>query len=91
MAARVAALAAVALLASGCPTQEQLAHMPGLGDVTPLGPDGKKCYDHCAQLKVHCDHMCPNSMGICREDCVTESKICLKDCPELQRPVYPED
>ena len=83
--------AAIAAMTAGCPTQKQLARMPGLGDVTPLGPAGKKCYDFCAQSKVQCDTMCPHGGDICPDDCITESKVCLEDCPDLQRPVYPED
>jgi hypothetical protein len=76
---------------SGCPTQPQLDTMPGLEDVDPTGPEGKKCYDECAQQKVQCYDMCPTGgEHICQHDCVAESKLCLVDCPELLRPTPPK-
>jgi len=35
---------------------------------------------------VSCKHMCPKSEGLCQEDCVIDTKYCLRDCPELLRP-----
>ena len=80
-------LLGVALLAvAGCPTQKEILALPGLADVTPLGPRGKQCYEYCAQAEAGCKHMCPKYEGICQEDCRTDTKFCLRDCPELQRP-----
>lgn len=70
----------------GCSAQLSPDELPGLGEVTPTGPKGKKCFDVCAHAHVACDEMCPASIGICQEECTVESKECLVDCPELQRP-----
>lgn len=79
---------ALATLA-GCPTPKQLAAMPGLADVTPTGPEGRRCYDFCAQAEVSCKHICPKGGQICADDCVRDTKLCLKDCPELQNHLSP--
>ena len=70
----------------GCSTHTSTDDLPGLGEVMPTGPKGKKCFDVCAHAHVACDEMCPASIGICQEECTVESKECLVDCPELQRP-----
>jgi hypothetical protein len=63
--------------------------MPGLADVTPIGPKGKQCYQYCAQAEAACREMCPRTGGLCADDCVIDTKQCLADCPELQRPQRP--
>ena len=72
------------------PGMGKLDTRPGLADVRVLGPKGQKCYDFCAQSEVSCKHMCPSgTVGECKDDCVTDTKGCLADCPELERPEPP--
>lgn len=63
---------------------------PGLADVRVLGPKGQQCYDFCAVSHSNCHDMCPRTSNHedydCADDCVSDSKVCLEDCPELQRP-----
>lgn len=77
-------LASTAVVATpGCTQQKKLLNMPTLHEVSPTGPKGKKCYDRCAHAEVSCRHMCPQTEGLCQEDCVTDTKWCLSECPEL--------
>jgi hypothetical protein len=86
------AAAVASLCLAGCPTQKELAKMPTLSQVRPLGPKGQECYDFCAQAEVACKDMCPGGThGDCPDDCVRDTKMCLKDCPEMQRPVVKDD
>jgi hypothetical protein len=72
------------------PGMGELDTRPALGDVRPLGPQGQKCFDFCATSEAACKHMCPMSeVGECRDDCVTDTKNCLEECPELWRPPLP--
>lgn len=65
---------------------------PGLADVRVLGPKGQKCFDFCAQSEASCKGMCPGGThGECDLDCEADSRECLTDCPELQRPVSPKN
>lgn len=65
---------------------------PGLADVRVLGSKGQKCYDFCASAEAACKQMCPTSeVGECRDDCLTDTKDCLEECPELWRPPRPEN
>lgn len=87
VARRFSGLAAVMLCAAlhaGCSTSQELLAMPTLADVSPTGPQGKKCYDKCSHAEAACKHMCPGSEGLCQDDCVTDTKFCLRDCPELR-------
>lgn len=79
-----ALLAVAVLTATGCSSEKELIAMPTLVDVTPVGPKGQKCFEHCAQAEVSCRHMCPKSEGLCQQDCVLDTKYCLYDCPELR-------
>lgn len=61
---------------------------PGLADVRVLGPKGRKCFDFCASQEAGCKHMCPGGThGECAPDCEADTRECLSDCPELQRPL----
>jgi hypothetical protein len=83
-------LTVTALAAAGCTmSQEDLLKLPTLADVSPTGPKGKKCYDRCAQSEVACKHMCPHNEGLCDDDCVMDTKFCLRDCPELYNHAAP--
>lgn len=83
MRAAMAVVAFALLTAAGCASQQDLLAMPGLADVSPTGPKGKKCYDRCSHAQASCKHMCPKSEGLCQEDCELDTKFCLRDCPEL--------
>ena len=83
-AAFTAAILIVSVLTvTGCASQKDLLAMPTLADVSPTGPNGKKCYDRCAHAEASCKHICPQTEGLCQEDCVLDTKFCLRDCPEL--------
>ncbi|HEY2775263.1 MAG TPA: hypothetical protein VGK20_14540 [Candidatus Binatia bacterium] len=87
--AALATCTAALLALGGCAGQQSLSDMPGLADVRPLGPDGQKCFDFCASSEVACKDMCPEGgdfVGECHTDCLTDTKYCLADCPNLQRP-----
>ena len=85
VAALLAALGGCAYTAAGIAAADP---RPGLADVRVLGPKGQKCFDFCAQSEASCKGMCPGgSHGECRMDCEADSRECLSDCPELQRPV----
>jgi hypothetical protein len=85
--------AMVAAACGGCVFMNQYYtdSMPGLADVRVMGPQGQKCYDSCAVSHANCQHMCPRTeyreKFDCADDCVTDSKLCLDGCPELQRPI----
>jgi hypothetical protein len=86
--------ATLALAFAGCAiTAAEIAakdQRPGLADVRVLGPKGRKCFDFCAQSEAACKHMCPGGThGECRADCEADTRNCLEDCPELQRPLPP--
>lgn len=92
---RAAALLLVASAAAGCAyTAAGIAAAdprPGLADVRVLGPKGQKCFDFCAQSEASCKGMCPGGThGECPLDCEADSRECLSDCPELQRPIPPK-
>jgi hypothetical protein len=77
--------------ASGCTVKtphQYIEEKPGLADVRILGPKGQQCYDFCAVSHANCHEMCPRTKNHedydCADDCVTDSKVCLEDCPELQ-------
>ncbi|HXC50595.1 MAG TPA: hypothetical protein VN634_06925 [Candidatus Limnocylindrales bacterium] len=86
--------AIVAVSITGCSMKmphDYMDEKPGLGDVRVLGPKGQKCYDFCATSHANCDEMCPRTSNHedydCADDCLSDSKVCLEDCPELQRPL----
>ena len=63
---------------------------PGLADVKPLGPAGRKCFEFCAGQEVSCRQMCPSgAYGECRQDCEADTRECLEGCPDLLRPEPP--
>lgn len=65
---------------------------PGLADVRVLGPKGRKCFDFCASQEAGCKHMCPKGThGECALDCEADTRECLSDCPELQRPLQTKE
>jgi len=85
----------VAIAASGCAytAAGRAAEdpRPGLADVRVMGPKGRKCFDFCAVSESSCKQMCPSGThGECQLDCEADSRTCLEECPELQRPVVKE-
>lgn len=78
-------LAVAMLTAAGCSSIPKIDQLPGLSEMRATSPDGQKCYDFCAHSQANCKFMCPKSIGICHDDCEIDSKICLFDCPDLER------
>lgn len=84
--------AAVVLAGCAVTAAEKAARdpRPGLADVKPLGPAGRKCFEFCAGQEVSCRQMCPSgAYGECRQDCEADTRECLEGCPDLLRPEPP--
>ena len=48
-------LTLAAATVSGCSlTQNDIVRLPTLHDVEPTGPEGRRCYDQCAQREMSC-------------------------------------
>lgn len=84
----VVVLAVAMSLSAGCAGRGELAKLPGLKDVQPVGPDGRVCYQRCAKGEVVCKKMCPGASYECIAECMLDTKACLSHCPEL-RPIKP--
>ena len=80
-----AVVTAIALsLTSGCAGRSELAKLPGLTEVQPVGPEGRVCYQRCAKAEVVCKKMCPGASYECIAECMLDTKACLSHCPELR-------